>query len=99
MSAGGLFAAAFEGLLEIGERAEARALELADPPLRDLVDRNRIDEMKLLPAPSLRRDQIRRLEDHQMLGHRLSRHRQSLTEFAQRLAVVVVQPVQQASAA
>jgi hypothetical protein len=43
----------FEGLLEIGQGSEPRLLELPDPAFRDLVDRDRIDEVQLLSALAL----------------------------------------------
>src|SRR5581483_2444810 len=40
----------FQAPLQVGERAEARALVFADPPLGDIVDRHRIEVMQLLAA-------------------------------------------------
>ena len=56
----------FELPLEGGERAEPRALEFADPTLRDLVDGDGIEEMKLLAALPLGRDQVGFLENGEM---------------------------------
>src|SRR3954453_16440967 len=89
----------FEALLEFGERAQAWTLELADPALGDLVDRHRIDEVQLLPPLALHRDEVRLLQDREMLRYRLARHGQPLAQLAQRLAVPRVQPVQQPSPA
>ena len=43
----------FKGFLEVGQGGEPRLLELADPAFRDLVDRNRIEEVQLLAAAPL----------------------------------------------
>lgn len=75
------------------------ALELADPALGDPVDRHGVDEMQLfapLPPPG---DKIGFFQDRQMLGDGLARHVEAVAQIAQRLAVPVVQPVQQLPAA
>jgi len=42
-------------------------LELADPALRDLVERNRVDEMQLLAPGALEGDEIRLVQNLQVL--------------------------------
>jgi hypothetical protein len=89
----------FETSLQIAQRLEAMAFILADPALGDLVQWHRIEEMQLLaPAPG-GGDKVRLLEENQVLGHRLPRHVQMLTQFRQGLSVVRVQLIQQLAAA
>src|SRR4051794_5749263 len=80
------------------------ALVLADPSLRDLVDRYRIKVVQLLAAAPDGRDEIGALQYGQMLGHRLPRHGRSRlgkarTKLVQGLAIVRVEPVEKLSAA
>ena len=88
-------ALAFELLSELREGREPRLLELADPALREMVDRHRIDEMQLLPPRALPRHEVGLLQDRQMLRDRLARHVQALTELTQRLTVLGTQTVEQ----
>ena len=75
------------------------AFVFADPALADLVDRHRIEIMQLLaPAPD-RGDQVRRLQQQEMLRHRLPCYVQVCAQFAERLAVALMQLVQQLPAA
>src|SRR5208337_3356006 len=60
--------------LERRQRLEARALELGNPSFGDLVDRGWVDEVQLLAAPASPRNEVRLLEQRQMLGDRLARH-------------------------
>ena len=60
---------------------------------------DRIEVMQFLaPAPH-RRDKVGFFQNHQMLAHRLPRHREPCAEFVQRLAVLRAQPVEQIPAA
>src|SRR6516225_1925597 len=88
----------FEALLEVRERAQAWSLESADPTLSDRVDRYRVDEMKLLPPLAPRRHEVGVLEDREMLRNGLASHLEFLAELAQRLPVLLAQPIQQVSA-
>src|ERR1700730_736826 len=55
--------------------------------------------MQLFPASPLDRDEIGRFQQIQVWGHRLSRHCESVAQFAQRLSVLGVQTVDQLAAA
>src|SRR5262245_28924390 len=87
----------FEFLLQVVQQAEPLAFEFPHPPLVDLVQRHRVDEMQLLPATPDRAHQIGRLEDPDVLRGRLPRHVQVIAELAQRLPVPLVQQVEQLS--
>src|SRR5476651_477182 len=89
----------FQLALEGGERAQMAALELPDPALGDRVDRHRIDEMQLLAALAPGSNEVRLLEDPQMLGDRLACHVEPLAELDQGLSVAAVQAIEQAPAA
>ena len=75
-----------------------RALELVDPALLDLVQRDRIEVVQLLPPAPHRADQVGGLQDGQMLGHRLTGHVDPPAQLPERLPVLLVQPVQQTPA-
>ena len=51
--------------------------------------------MLLLAADTLRGDEIRLLQDLQVLGHRLPRHVEPLAQIAERLPIARVQPIEQ----
>jgi len=55
--------------------------------------------MQLLASPPLRRHQMRGFEDAQMLGDGLTGHVEVFRQLAERLAVVVVEPIEQLPAA
>ena len=86
-------------LLKCGQSAQASSFEFADPAFGNLVKGHWIDEVKLLAALALVRDQVRLREDRQVLCHRLTRHPQSLAQLAQCLATPRVQAIQQLAAA
>jgi hypothetical protein len=89
----------FETLFHIAERLQAMAFVFANPALRDLVYRHGIEVMQLLaPAPD-DRDKIRCFEQQQMFRHRLPRHIEVPAQLTERLPVVLVQLVEQLSAA
>src|SRR5262245_16838701 len=80
------------------------ALVFADPPFRDLVDRHRIEIVQLLAAAPDGRDEVRALENGEMLAHGLPRHRRSglgepLAKLVQGLAVPRVEPIEKFPAA
>src|SRR5438270_3699479 len=85
-------------LLECGQCAQASLLKLADPALRNVVERHRIEEMELLAPCALPGDQVRFVQDRQVFRDRLPRHVQSPTELAQCLPVAGMQTVQQFAA-
>src|SRR5438093_2120651 len=85
----------FEILLEPGERAQARPLELPDPAVGDRMDRHRIDEMQLLAALAPRRQQVGFFENGEMLRHGLAGHVVPFAQLAQRLAVLPAEAIQQ----
>src|SRR5712675_3247563 len=90
--------------LELGERAQAMALVFADPTLRDVVDRNRIEIVQLLAAALDGRDEVRAFQDGEVLAHGLARHRRSgsgqpLAKLVQGLAVRLEEPIEQLPAA
>src|SRR5262245_23562952 len=64
----------FELLFEVGEGRQSAPLELADPPLRDLVDWDGVQEVPLLAPPPEGRHERRRLQHLQVLGHGLAGH-------------------------
>src|SRR5262245_9947573 len=80
------------------------ALVLADPALRDLVDRHRIEIVQLLAAAPDGRDEVRALENGEMLAHGLPRHRRSglgepFAKLVQGLAVPRMEPIEKLPAA
>ena len=88
-----------QSFLEFTERLQPMALKFPDPALGDIVDRNRVEIVQLLPALLHGRDQIGLLQDPQVLANRLTRHVEARAEFVQRLAVIRAQPVKQFPAA
>ncbi len=59
------------------------------------MDGDGVQEVQLLPAPPDRGDKVGRLEDFEMLSHGLAGHLHALTQVAQALPVVLVEPVQE----
>src|SRR5689334_9718992 len=84
-----------ECAFHVRERVKLRALEFADPPFADLVDRHRIEVVQLLAAGFARGDEARVLQNPKVLGHRLARHGEPVAELAQGLAIAGVKPVEQ----
>ena len=77
------------------ERLEARLFELRDPPVAEVLQRYRIEEMQLFaPAPD-GGDEVRRFEHIQMLRHALACHVEVVAQFVEGAAVVGVQQIQQ----
>ena len=54
-----------------------------------------VEVVELLPAAADGRDEVGRLEDREVLAHRLAGHVQPCAELAERLAVPFVQAVEQ----
>src|SRR6266516_2894929 len=89
----------FETLFQIAQRLKSMAFVFGNPALGDLVNRHWIEISQLLaPAPD-DDDKVRRLQQEEMLGHRLPRHVEVFTQLAERLPVALVQLVEQLSAA
>ena len=86
-------------LLEVMERTHLVTLVFADPAVGNFMDRHRVEVMPLFAPPPDRDHEVGRFKQGEVLGHGLPRHVYMSTEFAKGLAVVLVQPVQQLSAA
>ncbi|MCY1561545.1 hypothetical protein D9M68_988120 [compost metagenome] len=78
--------------------AQAGALELSDPALVNLVQRHGVQVVQLFPALPDDGDEVGRFELLQVLRHGLAGHVHVLTQGRERLAVVLVQQIQQAPA-
>ena len=63
------------------QRAEPPSLEFPDPALVDLVERHWIQVVELLAALADGRHEVGRLEDVEVLAHRLTRHPQPRAEI------------------
>lgn len=88
----------FQDAFELGQRVKLLPLKLVDPPLADLVDGDGIQVVELFAASPHGDDQVGRLQNPQMLHHRLPAHREPLAQLAERLPVVLKQTVQQLAA-
>ena len=84
--------------LELRERPQLMALELADPAFIHLLDGDRVEVMQLVTSTPNCRQQIAGLQQQQVLRHRLARHVQMLAEFPESLAIALMQQIQQAPA-
>src|SRR6185436_16186920 len=80
---------------QLAERGKFPALEFSDPAFADLMDRDGIDVVQLLAPMPERGDEVGRFENPKVLCHRLPRDREAVAEFAQRLSVPGVKPVEQ----
>ena len=70
--------------------------ELADPAVVDETDRHRVEEVALLAADALRRQESRILEDAQVLHDPEPRHRRQVpAQLTERLAIALEEPVEQ----
>src|SRR5262249_44355064 len=85
-------------LLGRAQRAQAGLLELRDPAFLDGPQRDGVEIVQLLPAPADGGDEVRGLQHAQMLGRRLPRHRERLTQLPEGLAIALAEPVQQGPA-
>src|SRR5580698_725573 len=89
----------FEVFLQITEGLEARALEFADPPLINFVERDRIEVMQFLAALPYRGDEIGFFKDDEMFGDGLTGHVEIFAEITESSAVVPVEDIEQLSPA
>ena len=69
---------------------------LHNPPFVNLVDRHRAKIVQLLASSPNNDDKVRVFEQKQVFGHGLTRHIEMLTKLSQRLAIVLMEHVQQA---
>ena len=76
----GVLRLSFEG----GQHAQARLLELVDPPFLNLVEWHGVEVVEPLPTTSNRADQIRGRKEIQVLGGRLAAHVDGETFWSQR---------------
>jgi hypothetical protein len=83
----------------IGECVHPRAVVPGDPAVGDGVDRLRVDVVQLLPAPPHGGDEVRGLEQREVLADRLPGHIQVGAQLTQRLPVAGVEPVEQVTPA
>ena len=83
--------------LEIGQGLGPGPVVAVDPAVGDVVDGGGVEVVQLLPPLPQCRDQPGRLEDGQVLGHRLAGHAHALAELGEGEAAVLVQPIEQAS--
>jgi len=82
-------------LPELLERLQARALELLHPAVVDLVDGHGVQEVQLLAPPPHGADEVRVLEQRQVLRDGLPAHVHLLAELAEREAGAREQAVQE----
>ena len=68
---------------------------LVDPPVVDQPDRDRIEEVQLLPAGPAREDEARLFQQAQVLHDADARHVQLGFEFGQRAALTLEEQVEQ----
>ena len=85
----------FELFLEFGHGAEAALLELANPPIGDLVDRHGVEVMQFFAAPPDRDDKRCLFQELQVLGHGLAGHVEVFAKLGERLPVIRPQAIQQ----
>src|ERR1700761_1559877 len=93
----GLLIALLQLPLQFAERGELAALEFLDPPLADLMDRDRVEVVQLLAAVLVGGDKVSLLENDEMFRDGLPCHGETLAEVVQRLSVFGVKPVEQRS--
>ena len=89
----------FKFPFQVSQRREPAALELVDPAILNLIERNRIQVVELFPALPDDGDEIGVDEQLQVLRHRLARHFEMLAELPQRLPVLLVEDIQKLPAA
>src|SRR5580700_10227713 len=80
---------------QIRERLEARLFELGNPALVNFLQRYRIEEVQLFAAAPHGGDQVRRLQQIEVLRHALPRHVQVFAQLVECAAVVRMQQVQE----
>ena len=88
-----------EFLFQPAQSLEPMAFVFSNPTLVDLLNRDRIEVVEFLSSMPDDNDELRLLQQCHVLGDRLTRHVQVLTQFVQRQAILFVKPVKQISAA
>jgi hypothetical protein len=88
-----------EILLQFVQGIELGAFIFGNPARVDLVQRHRIEVVQLFATTPDSGDEVRRLQNDEMLGYRLSRHVEQLAQPAERLAVFAAQLIEQLPAA
>src|SRR3954468_1218736 len=86
---------ALQLVLEVDERRDVALRVLVDPPVVDLADRHRVEEVELLPALPAGNDEVGLLEDPQVLHDAVARHLQLRLELGERPPVTGEQEVEQ----
>src|SRR5215212_11196272 len=84
---------ALQLVLEVEKRRDPALRVLVDPPVVDLADRERVEEVELLPALPPGDDEVGLLEDPQVLHDAVARHLQPRLELGQRPPVAGEQEV------
>src|SRR6476620_737584 len=82
-------------MFELAERCRPGLCVLAHPAVVDEPDGDGIQKMQLLPPSLFRDDEPRLLEHAQVLHKAESRHGQPVLELAQRLAILLEEPVEE----
>src|SRR5262249_45591097 len=82
-------------VFEVEERGHDALRVLVDPPVVDLPDRHRVQEVVLLPARAAGDDEPGVLEHPQGLHDAEARHLQLRLELRERAAVALEEPVEQ----
>src|SRR3954462_10961956 len=75
------------------------AFVLSNPALANLMQRRRVEVMQLLATLPNGGDEVRRFQQGKVLGDSLPRHVEVAAQFGQGLAVILVQLIEQPSAA
>ena len=88
----------FKFPFQVSQRSEPAALELVNPAILNLIERDWIQVVQLLPAAPDDGDEIGVREQLQVLRHGLARHVHVLAQRGQRLAVIPMQLVEQTPA-
>lgn len=86
-------------LLEVAEGLQPVPFVFADPALVDFVDGDGVEVVELFATVPDGGDEVGVLEEIEVLGHGLAAHIEMLAERGERLAVVLVQQVEQLAAA
>src|SRR5262252_7430828 len=88
-----------QSLLELVQSPQAPALELLHPAVVDLVDGHGVQEVELLATAPRRADEVRLLEQREVLRDRLPGHVHPLAELAQREPARLEQAIEKLSPA
>src|SRR5262245_22411172 len=88
-------ALSLQSLPELVERLQASALELLHPAVVDLVDGHGVQEVELLAASPRGADEVRLLEQRQVLRDRLPGHPHPLAELREREPARLVEAIEQ----